>query len=318
MSEPDVAPGGQAALGAPDVVVLGSANLDVVFAVPSIPAPGETVLADGQARHPGGKGLNQAVASARADATTGFLGALGDDAAAEYLLAALVDSGVDVGRVRRVAGPSGTAWIAVQADGDNAIVVASGANATMESLTDAERSAIAEARVLVMQLEIPLSIVAKAAACARAADTVVVLNAAPARALELDLLRGIDVLVVNEHEGRTLGVAPLAQGSPAPIGSAQGSPAPTTTVVTTLGAAGARWAGPNGAGEVAAPPADVVDSTGAGDTFTGVLAASLAAGSALPDAVDRAVVAATISVETEGAVPSIPDRDQIARRMTTR
>jgi ribokinase len=212
MSEPDVAPGGKAAFGAPDVVVLGSANLDVVFAVPSIPAPGETVLADGQARHPGGKGLNQAVASARADATTGFLGALGDDAAAEYLLAALADSGVDVGRVRRVAGPSGTAWIVVQADGDNAIVVASGANATMESLTDAERSAIAEARVLVMQLEIPVSIVAEAAACARATETVVVLNAAPARALESDLLRGIDVLVVNEHEGRMLGVAGLALG----------------------------------------------------------------------------------------------------------
>jgi ribokinase len=89
-------------------------------------------------------------------------------------------------------------------------------------------------------------------------------------------------------------------------------------VVTTLGSAGARWVGPDGAGEVAAPPAEVVDTTGAGDTFTGVLAASLAAGSPLPDAVDRAVVAATISVETEGAVPSIPDRDQIARRMTTR
>jgi ribokinase len=303
------------------VVVLGSANLDVVFAVPSIPAPGETVMADAQARHPGGKGLNQAVASSRAGATTAYLGALGDDAAAEFLLAALADSGVDASGVRRVAGPSGTAWIAVQADGDNAIVVASGANATMESLTDAERSAIAAARVLVMQLEIPLSIVADAAACARAAGTVVVLNAAPARALDPELLRGIDVLVVNEHEGRTLGVDvdALAQGTPTPIGLAQGSPVPIPpTVVTTLGAAGARWDGAAGHGEVAAPRAEVVDTTGAGDTFTGVLAASLAAGSALPDAVGRAVVAATISVETEGAVPSIPDRDQIARRMTTR
>jgi ribokinase len=299
------------------VVVLGSANLDVVFTVPSIPAPGETVMADAQARHPGGKGLNQAVASSRAGATTAYLGAFGDDAAADFLLAALADSGVDASGVRRVAGPSGTAWIAVQADGDNAIVVASGANATMESLADAERSAIAAGRVLVMQLEIPLSIVADAAACARAAGTVVVLNAAPARALDPELLRGIDVLVVNEHEGRTLGVDvdALAQGTPTPIGS----PVPIPpTVVTTLGAAGARWDGSAGHGEVAAPRAEVVDTTGAGDTFTGVLAASLAAGSALPDAVGRAVVAATISVETEGAVPSIPDRDQIARRMTTR
>ncbi|HYJ67842.1 MAG TPA: ribokinase [Nocardioidaceae bacterium] len=296
----------------PDVVVLGSANLDVVFAVPTIPAPGETVLADGQARHPGGKGLNQAVASSRAGATTMFLGALGDDAAGDYLLAALVDSGVDAASVRRVAGPSGTAWIAVQTDGDNAIVVAPGANAALESLSDAERSAIADARVLVMQLEIPLSIVAEAAACARAAETVVVLNAAPAGALDPDLLRGIDVVVVNEHEGRTLGVGQDAQSRRERGGRERGS------VVTTLGAAGARWVGSDGVGEVAAPPAEVVDTTGAGDTFTGVLAASLAAGSPLSDAVDRAVVAATISVETEGAVPSIPDRDQIARRMATR
>jgi ribokinase len=284
---------------APDVVVLGSANLDVVFAVESIPAPGETVLASSQARHPGGKGLNQAVAASRAGASTRFLGALGDDAAAEDLLAALGESGVDASGVHRVAGPSGTAWIAVDSRGENAIVVAPGANATMGSLSDAERSTIAAARVLVMQLEIPLSIVAEAAACARASDTVVVLNAAPARALDPDLLRGIDVVVANEHEAETV--------------SAEG-----LTVVTTLGAAGARWVGSADAGEVAAPRAEVVDTTGAGDTFTGVLAAGLAVGLPMRVAVERAVVAASISVETEGAVPSIPTTDQIARRMADR
>jgi ribokinase len=306
-----------------EVVVLGSANLDLVYAVPAIPAPGETVLASGQARHPGGKGLNQAVAASRAGASTAFLGALGDDAAAEQLLAALDGSGVDTSGVRRVAGPSGTALIAVRPDGDNAIVVASGANATMESLVAAERSAIAAARVLVMQLEIPLSIVAAAVACARAAETVVVLNAAPARALGSELLRGIDVLVANEHEARVLGVDSdevlrphippdgpgVVRTDAKPIG---------LTVVTTLGAAGARWSGPEGDGQVAAPPAEVVDTTGAGDTFTGGLAAGLATGLSLAEAVERAVVAATISVETEGAVPSIPTREQIDRRMRTR
>jgi ribokinase len=295
-----------------DVVVLGSANLDLVYAVPSIPAPGETVLASGQARHPGGKGLNQAVAASRAGASTAFLGALGDDAAAEILLAALVESDVDVEGVRRVSGPSGSALIAVDDTGENAIVVASGANATMESLLDAEQSAIAAARVLVMQLEIPLSAVAAAAAGARAADTVVVLNAAPARALDPELLRGIDVLVVNEHERAVLRPDGWSGGSDT---NHQGA---KPIVVTTLGARGAHWSGPEGAGEVAAPPANVVDTTGAGDTFTGGLAAGLASGLPMATAVERAVVAATISVETEGAVPSIPTREQIDGRMSTR
>jgi ribokinase len=284
-----------------EVVVLGNANLDLVYSVPAIPAPGETVLAGGQSRHPGGKGLNQAVAASRAEASTVFLGALGDDAAADELLAALVGSGVDVGGVRRVPGPSGTALITVDGTGENAIVVASGANAAMESLADAEREAIAAARVLVMQLEIPLSIVTEAAACARAAETVVVLNAAPARALEPELLRGIDVLVVNEHEARVMGIDRRE-----------------LVVVTTLGSRGARWSGPEGEGEVAAPKADVVDTTGAGDTFTGGLAAGLATGLPMAAAIERAVVAATISVETVGAVPSIPTREQVDRRMRTR
>jgi ribokinase len=285
----------------PDVVVLGSANLDVVFAVPSIPAPGETVLAAAPAQHLGGKGLNQAVAASRAGAVTSFLGALGDDAAAGELLAGLVESGVDASGVRRVAGPSGTAWIAVDAGGENAIVVAPGANALMTSLTDAERSVIAAARVLVMQLEIPLSIVAEAVGVAAAADTVVVLNAAPARTLDEPVWGGVGILVVNELESEAL-------GPHVPSGLA---------VVTTMGARGARWGGPNGEGSVTAPAADVVDTTGAGDTFTGVLSAGLAADVPLPGAVERAVVAATLSVETEGAVPSIPHREQVDRRMAT-
>ncbi|MGH3483128.1 MAG: ribokinase [Nocardioidaceae bacterium] len=288
-------------VSSPDVVVLGSANLDVVFAVPSIPAPGETVLAADPAHHPGGKGLNQAVAASRAGAVTSFLGALGDDAAASELLAALVESGVDASEVRRVAEPSGTAWIAVDSAGENAIVVASGANAVLTALTDAERSVIAAARVLVMQLEIPLSVVAEAVGVGRATDTVVVLNVAPAQALDGSMLSGVDLLVVNEHEARVL-------KSPVPGGLA---------VVTTLGARGARWTDPDGEGSVVAPSAAVVDTTGAGDTFTGVLAAGLAADLPLPAAIERAVVAATISVETEGAVPSIPHRDQIDRRMAT-
>jgi ribokinase len=191
-----------------DVTVLGSANLDIVLSVDAIPAPGETVLATEQAQHPGGKGLNQAVAAARAGARTVMLGALGDDDAARVLLAVARDSGVDTSHLRNEPGPSGQAFICVRPDGENSIVVASGANATVASLRAEERSAIASARVLVAQLELPVEAVRQGLSIAREASTITVLNAAPARPLDRELLELVDVLVVNSHEARTLAGVP--------------------------------------------------------------------------------------------------------------
>ena len=290
-----------------DVLVLGSANTDVVLAVPAVPAAGETVLATAMARHPGGKGLNQAVAAARAGARTAFVGAVGHDEAGAALAAVLTGDGVDVALLRRVEEPTGTAHIAVQDDGDNAIVVAAGANGTVTALTGADVAAVGAARVLVAQLEVPLDGVLAAATAARAAGTTVVLNAAPAAVLPAQLLAVVDVLVVNEHEAA---VVAGRHGDPDVVVERLLELVPA--VVLTLGGAGAVHAVRGGEpGRVPAPVTHVVDTTGAGDTATGVLAAALAAGLPLTDAVRRAVTAGSLAVRTAGAVPSIPTAAQV-------
>jgi ribokinase len=284
-----------------DVTVLGSLNLDVVISLDRVPSPGETVLADLQQLMPGGKGLNQAVACARAGARTRMIGAVGDDDAAQLLVDAGAVSGVDVAGVRRVAGPSGTAWVMVQTDGDNAIVVHPGANGTLDGLRPDELEAVEGCAVLLMQLEIPLPAVLSAALLARSAGTTVVLNAAPARALPQQLLEAVDVLVVNEHEAVELGSAATS----------------ARALVVTLGAAGARLTDADGTRDVPGVAASVVDTTGAGDAFTGYLAAGLAAGVSLDVAAARAVVAGALAVETRGAVPSIPGADAVDARAST-
>jgi len=293
-----------------DVVVLGSANLDLVFAVQHIPAAGETVLARNQERHCGGKGLNQAIAAARAGASTTLLGAVGRDDAGALVTDALRRDGIDIAAVRTVDAPTGTAIITVAADGDNAIVVAAGANGTVDALTQIEREVIAGADVLVTQLEIPVSAVAEGVAVARSAGTITVLNAAPAQRLGDALLRAVDYLVVNEHEARTLG------GGSDPVAAARALCDRCGVVVVTLGARGAVCVTSDGAVEAAAAPAvEVVDTTGAGDAFTGVLAVGLAEQLSLTVAVRRAVVAGAISVERPGASPSVPTRAQVDQRL---
>jgi len=311
--------------------VVGSANADLVARCQRLPAPGETVLASGLSTHPGGKGLNQAVAAARDGAVTAFIGAVGDDAHAGLLRAALTDSGVDVSRLSTVTGPSGTALICVDDQGANTIVVAAGANVAVR----APGPALAPGRgdVLVLQLEIPEPAVRATAMAARAAGALVVLNAAPARTLDRELLAVVDHLVVNETEALTLS-GPGANADPATspatnpatdratdpatdaIAAATDLLAAAASVVLTRGAAGAVVLRRDAAGRptqplpVPATAVDAVDTTGAGDTFVGVLAAGLARGAALDDAVRRAVAAATISVTRSGAVPSIPDRSE--------
>ena len=280
------------------VVILGSANVDQVFRVSAIPAPGETVLSHGFSTALGGKGQNQAVAATRAGAETAFIGALGDDAFGGAIRAGLAAAGIDTAGVRQVSAPTGTALIAVDDSGENTIIVEAGANSLLD-LGDGDAAAIAGARALVMQLEIPLDTVTRAAALARAAGTRVILNAAPIRELPTELLANVDILVVNEHEG-----AFLARGGDVS--------ALAPVVIVTLGAEGA-VAYQRGEPEirVPAPRVSAVDATGAGDTFCGALAALLAEGSPLGSAVRFAVAAASLSVQKHGAVPSIPMRAEI-------
>ncbi len=291
-----------------DVTVIGSANLDLVLRVPRIPEPGETVLATAPAgRHPGGTGLNQAVACARAGARTGFVGAVGDDEAAEVLLAALQDAGVDVGAVaRRRGSASGAAHVTVRPDGENAIVVVPGANAGWSGLGADARAAVGGATVLLAQLEVDLGAVVEAAGLAREHGRTVVLNAAPAPGAAADLtalLDLVDLLVVNEHEAATLACEPdCTAAGRALAGRAR-------DVVVTLGARGALLVGRDGATRsFPAPKADAVDTTGAGDAFVGALVAATALGVPLPDALRRACAAGALAVQVHGAVPSLPTR----------
>ncbi|GAB1513482.1 ribokinase [Actinophytocola sp. KF-1] len=276
------------------VTVVGSGNVDLVSQVERIPSPGETVLSTGFATHAGGKGNNQATAAARAGATTTFVGAFGDDDNGARLRQSLTDSGVRP-LVRTSTEPTGTAMITVAPTGENAIVVNAGANATLTDLTPEERSAIAGADLVLMQLEIPLETVT---AAARIASGRVVLNAAPARSLPDELLAHVDLLVVNEHEAAFLGGSDhLLTMVPA--------------LVVTLGAKGALVRTSDTTTEVPGIAVDVVDTTGAGDTFCGALVAALDERRQLDDAVRFATVASALSVRRAGAVPAIPTREEI-------
>jgi ribokinase len=275
-----------------DVVVVGSANVDLVLPVGRIPRPGETVLASGLSRGPGGKGANQAVAASRAGAATAFVASLGDDEAGQLLREAL--EGVDLRLVSTTSTPTGTAIITVDSDGENAITVAPSANAEL-SLDERSTEAIRAATIVLAQLEIPFETVRAAARESR----YFVLNAAPAAELDDELLTHVDLLVVNEHE------AAVISGAAEDPGPALLKRVPA--VVITLGAEGAlvltRDTEPL---RVPGVPVEVVDTTAAGDTFCGVLAATLATGAELPAAVRRATVAASLSVQTAGAIASVP------------
>jgi ribokinase len=276
------------------VLVVGSGNVDLVSQVERIPSPGETVLSTGFATHAGGKGNNQATAAARAGAHTTFIGAFGDDDNGARLRASLTASGVHT-LVRTSAEPTGTAMITVARGGENAIVVNAGANADLTDLTADEREAIAAATIVLLQLEIPLATVV---AAARAATGTVVLNAAPAQPLPRELLGEVDLLVVNEHEAEVLGGADELRTI-------------VPRLVVTLGAEGAAVHTPGDTSVVAGRHVDVVDTTGAGDTFCGALVAKLDEGAALHEAVRFATAAAALSVGRAGAVPAIPTREEI-------
>lgn len=292
------------------VVVVGSANVDLVVDVPRHPRGGETILGGDLRRTAGGKGANQAVAAARAGgAATSFVGALGHDDAAALLLGSLERAGVRTDVVRRVDAPTGTALITVSPDGENAIVVAPGANARVAvGAEQAER--VRAADVVLAQLEVPLEVVT-AAARARRAGAALVLNAAPSRDVPDELWREVDVLVVNEHEAADLAGGAAAADGPEALADALLARVPA--VVITLGADGSLVARADApAARVPGIRVEAVDTTGAGDTYCGVLAAALARGADIADAARLATAAAALAVTRPGAQDAVPDAADVA------
>ncbi|MFE1549215.1 ribokinase [Streptomyces sp. NPDC058718] len=288
------------------IVVLGSTNMDLVAYVPRAPARGETVTGRAFRTIPGGKGANQAVAAARAGAEVSMIGAVGADDFGARLRANLEHCSVDTDLLRTAEGPSGTAHIVVDDEGGNAIVVVPGANAALTSLSHGDEALIGTADALLLQLELPLSVVVEGAATARRLGVRTVLTPAPARPLPPELLAAIDLLVPNEHEAAAL------TGLTDPRAAAQALLRDVPEVVVTLGAAGSLYAA-RGAEPVTvpAPRVTAVDTTAAGDTFVGALAVALGEGRPVPEALAWAQTAAALSVQREGASTSMPYRTEI-------
>lgn len=275
------------------IAVLGSVNLDLVATAGSLPAPGETVTGAALARHPGGKGANQALAARRLGAEVALFGCVGDDAMAEEALALLRASGADLsGVVRDPDHATGVALIAVSGEGENQIVVCSGANGTVQA-----PSALS-ADALILQLEVPVPAIAQAAV---AFDGMVVLNLAPAAPVPDALLTRADVIIVNETEAAFYGQA-LHQAR--------------ALIALTLGARGAElWRGGERIAASEPPKVQAVDTTGAGDVFVAALTVALSEGQDPQAALRFACAAGAVAATRPGAQPSAPTRAEVNAKM---
>ncbi|MCP5412747.1 MAG: ribokinase [Alphaproteobacteria bacterium] len=290
------------------ILVVGSANIDLVAFSDRLPHAGETLLGGSFNIFAGGKGANQAVAAARAGGDTAFLGRVGRDDFGTRLRATLADNGVETRWLESVDGPSGVAVI-LSGGGDNMIVVAPGANATLDqaALTP---EAFADAALVLCQLEVPLDAVWAAARCAHKAGARFILDPAPARALPTDLLEQVDWLLPNENEACAL-LGREALGDPLDAARALAARGPRG-VVLKLGAAGVVLLGEDNAPvAIAAPKMGVADTTAAGDAFAGAFAVALGEGRTPLEAARFAVIAASLSVTRPGAQEAMARRDEI-------
>jgi ribokinase len=294
----------------PRIAVLGSLNMDISVGVDRLPVPGATVLGSAARFAPGGKGANQAVAAARLGGSVLMAGCVGDDAFGAQLRAALRADGIDTGGVREIHGvPSGIAMITVDADGENMITVAPGANARAGD-AEVRAARAASAAVVVVSAEIPVATIRSACAAAHAG---VLLNLAPAPEGAAEIIAaGIDWLVVNESEAAAVlrdSVEGLTEAAQAAARLAAMGP---RNVVVTAGAAGAAMAGHAGTLTVQGFRVRAVDAVGAGDAFVGALALMLAGGIAPGEAVRAAAAAAATAATRPGAQPGMPRSADVA------
>jgi len=296
-----------------NILVVGSSNTDMIIRVPHIPKPGETILGGAFSMAPGGKGANQAVSAARAGGRVTFVARVGDDIFGRQALRNFEADGIDTRFVARDASaPSGVALINVADDGENAISVASGANARLTP-EDIQKAAAAfeGADIVLMQLETPLETVRAAAETAKGRGIPVILNPAPARELDDGLLKSVTILTPNESEAEILTGIKVATESDARQAAATLRTRGPRTVVITLGEKGCYAAADDFEGGIPALRVQPVDSTAAGDVFSGALAVALAEKRPLPSALRFASAAAALSVTKLGAQPSAPTRAEI-------
>lgn len=301
----------------PRIVVVGSANTDLVVRLATLPRPGETVLGGAFSQVGGGKGANQAVAAARAGGEVTFVAKVGDDAYGQAAISSYEAEGIVTTHVTTAPGvASGVALILIDAEGENSIAVASGANSELAPADiDAAADAMSSADIVLVQLEIPLATVRRVVEIASGAGRRVVLNPAPACELDDDLLRQLSLITPNESEASLLTGLDIKDTGIAATAAAQLIDRGAAAAIVTLGKEGSLVLD---AGSPTPTPQQVpshtvtaIDTVAAGDVFNGALAVALAEGRPLPDAAAFATAAAAISVTREGAQASAPHREEI-------
>ena len=298
------------------ITVIGSVNMDLIATTPRLPEPGETVTGTDFSTAPGGKGANQALAARRAGATVTMCGAVGDDAFATEALALLDAAGADLGAVRHIAGPTGTALILVGGDGENMIAIIPAANGKV-TVGDAQQAvaAMSAGDTLLLQMEIPEANVEAALKAARAKNIRSVLNIAPLTDAVEHLAPLADIVIANETEfarlsGRRAETVTEVKAALARLHGKTGQ-----CMIVTLGGDGVLWAKDGTVAHVESLKIKPVDTVGAGDTFCGYLAQGLDAGMAFATAVRRAAVAGALACLKPGAQPSIPLASEVDARL---
>jgi ribokinase len=297
------------------VAVVGSINADLAAFGSPLPRPGETVIGSDFSLVLGGKGANQAIAAARAGAPTYMVGAVGEDMFRELTLATLALEGVDVSAVRITDGSTGIAHVRVDAvSGQNDIMIIPNANHRLTP--DDVQASLGELRdrvsVVLVQLEIPLPVVQRVAEVCQAWGLQLVLDPAPAQPIPAAIWSGVSVVKPNELEAEVLTGIPITDQSSAQLAARWFHERGVGTVVITEGERGALVIGPDGVADYPAFPVTPVDTTAAGDAFSGALGASLAAGASLPDALRRGLAAGALAVTVRGASPSLPTAEAVA------
>jgi ribokinase len=296
-----------------DVVVIGSSNMDMVVRCAELPLPGQTILGDNFVMNPGGKGANQAYASAKLGAKTQLVARVGNDLFAEQSCRSFSEVGLGVEHLERDENtPSGVALIFVDESGENQIVVAPGANNKLSPAdVDDARELIQNAKVMILQLEIPMKTVVHAAQMAIENETTVILNPAPARPLPSELLEKVDILIANETEILVLTGADEVGMHTAAAACKPLHEAGVDTVIMTLGKEGALVTSREGDTRVPGFIVKSVDTTAAGDTFAGAIGCALAEGQSIEEAVRFANAAGALACTKQGAQISMPTRAEV-------
>ena len=295
-----------------DILVIGSLNADLVVRAPRFPAPGETISGEDLAIIPGGKGANQAVAVSRQGASVAMVGRVGNDAFGPMLTQNLQKNNVDTAHVRIDPAATGTAIIVVDVDGQNSIVLSPGANGKV-TLSDVDAVSFQDAKMLLLQLEIPLETVVHTASLARQNGLRVILNPAPAQSVPDSLLADVGILVPNENELQLLTGMPVTDTDSAKSAAQILLEKGVKTVIVTLGSNGALLVTSKQVTHIPAFKVNVVDTTAAGDAFIGGLAVALLKGKSLEEAVRYGNASGALAATRFGAQPSLPTKDEVEK-----